>query len=84
MMTYEEYKETAKLFDASLSKASKALREFPRGDMGLVPDDVRATPEYKYAKSEYDNMFAVVREFNGRVPKEYMKRASKERRAGTY
>lgn len=83
-MTYEEYKEISKTLDASLSKASKALREFPRGDMGLVPDAVRTTPEYKYAKSEYDNLFAVVREFNGRVPKEYMRKARDERRAGTY
>ncbi len=44
--------------------ASKAMQQFPRGPMGLTPDAVKATPEWRAAKQRLDRAFARLRAFN--------------------
>lgn len=44
--------------------AGAALKAFPRGRMGLTPDAVKATPEWRAAKQAYDRAFAALRSFN--------------------
>lgn len=57
------------LWDDHIAKgrALKAFVEsFPRNLMGLTPDYVKAIPEYKRLKAEYDAAFRKLREFNSR------------------
>lgn len=59
-MSHTPY-EATKLYIAALviavSEASKAINSIPgigSGQMGLTPDSVKATPEYRKAKMNYD------------------------------
>jgi hypothetical protein len=61
--------------------ASKALKVFPKGAMGLTPDNVRATPEYKAARMAYDAANAKSRVFNTLYNKAFKKELSELRRA---
>tara|TARA_R110002096_G_scaffold110585_1_gene241531 strand:- start:136 stop:381 length:246 start_codon:yes stop_codon:yes gene_type:complete len=47
-----------------VKKTSAALQVFPRGNMGLTPDDVKASPEYKTAKADFDAVFKALRNAN--------------------
>lgn len=62
--------------------ASAKLQKFPKGNMGLVPDSIRKTPEYKKAKSDYDKIAQAERKHNTGVPKKWLKMASDIRRKG--
>ncbi len=44
--------------------ASKAMKAFPRGPLGLTPNTVKASPEWKAAKRSSDAAFAALRRFN--------------------
>ncbi len=50
--------------EAAVAEASAALERFPRGPMGLTPDVVRATSEYRSAKRAYDIAFREMQKFN--------------------
>ena len=43
---------------------SAALKAFPRGPLGLTPDSVKASAEWKAAKRASDAAFAALRRFN--------------------
>lgn len=47
-----------------LDRASAALQIFPRGPMGMTPDEVKFSPEYRAAKEAADRAFAALRHFN--------------------
>ena len=64
--------------------ASKAMEVFPRGEFGLIPDDVKATLEFKDARFAYDAAFENLRNFNGVYTKQYkveLAEIRKEKRA---
>jgi hypothetical protein len=64
--------------------ASQALRAIPgigSGPMGLTPDAVKATPEYREAKARSDATFAALRNFNGKFVKLFAAEIKAERRA---
>jgi hypothetical protein len=70
-MTFEEAKAKADaLWDAS-TQAGKVLDAFPKGPMGLTPDDVRATPEWKSDKSASDAAMKALRDFNAQYTKKF-------------
>ena len=50
-MTREEYfqkaKEAKQKFENALDMADKALKTFPKGEMGLTPDHVKNSPEFR-------------------------------------
>ncbi len=50
--------------EAKADVLSKALNAFPRGPMGLTPDDVKSSPEFQAAKTAYDNAANFLRQFN--------------------
>lgn len=52
--------------EAETKAAGLALKAFPKGPMGLTPDSVKATLEYKSAKNRYDKAFAALRAFNAK------------------
>lgn len=69
-MTREEYFEKAKVaklkYETKLNEAEKALKELitERSDMGLVPDHIKFSDEYKAAKRNFDNAANDLRNFN--------------------
>ncbi|PLS18937.1 hypothetical protein CVD28_00625 [Bacillus sp. M6-12] len=73
-MNLEEAKAHKKELDLINQKHSKILQQFETNGMGLVPDNIRATPEWKKAKQEYDHSFAELRKFNSWFVKEFRKK----------
>jgi len=70
--------------DNECTAASEALNAVPgigSGPMGLTPDAVRATPEYRTAKAAFDAAFAALRDFNGKFNKQFAAELRAERRA---
>lgn len=65
--------------DARLTAASKAMEVFPKGAMGLTPDAVKATPEWKKAKAELDRAFKELQRFNAHFVKKFAKELREER-----
>jgi len=54
--------------EAEHKAAGAALRAIPgigSGRMGLTPDHVKASPDYRAARAAYDRAFAALRRFNG-------------------
>lgn len=79
-LSFEEYLEKIAALDATLTEASMAMQEFPKGEMGLTPDDVKASPEFQAAKARYNNAFQAVRHCNASVPNDYKRKRSQLRR----
>lgn len=75
--------ESARL-DAGAARAAEALKAYPRGPMGLTPDHVKASPEYRADKQEYDRAFQRQRAFNASYVKLFANelRAERLRRRG--
>ncbi|MES2180679.1 MAG: hypothetical protein V4493_01090 [Pseudomonadota bacterium] len=80
-MNYAEAKKIADDLWAASSVSSKAIEAFPKGPMGLTPDDVRATPEWKAAKALADHDFAKLRAWNGFYVKAFKKEIQAARNA---
>lgn len=83
MTTYEEAKAESALVEKEMFEAQAAIDAFPRGPMGLTPDAVRATPEWRAAKTRVDKAFARLRAFNAVFVKRFAKelRAERDERA---
>lgn len=64
-MTYEEAKDAISRIDAEVSAASAMLQAFPKGPMGLTPDEVKSSPEWQAAKRLFDVQFSRLRSLNG-------------------
>lgn len=78
---YEEAKARVEAAQARSSAASEALSQFPRGDMGLTPDEVKATPEWQAAKKESEEAFEELRAANDVVVKQFGKEYKADREA---
>ena len=78
---FEEAKTEQALLEAESDAAGAALKVFPKGPMGLTPDVVRATPEYRAAKARSDKAFQRLRDFNGVFTKRFAKELRAERDA---
>ena len=74
---FEEAKAEVALLEKEVDAANEVLKTFPRGTMGLTPDAVATTPEYRAAKARFQKAFARLRAFNA----VYVKRFAKELRA---
>jgi hypothetical protein len=74
---FEDAKAEAAALENELEAATKVIKTFPSGPMGLTPDAVRATAEYRAAKTRVDKAFARLREFNA----VFVKRFANELRA---
>ena len=83
-MTYEQYIATANMLQAEVDQWSAILQAFPKGDMGLVPKQVRETTEYKIADNEYSEAFAALRSLNASAPNSFKRKAAQERRANKW
>ena len=74
---FEDAKAELALIEKEMAAAEAVMRAFPRGAMGLPPESVRLSPEYRAAKAHTDKAFARLRAFNA----VYVKRFAKELRA---
>ena len=69
-------------FEAQMKEAAKALKSIPgvgTGTMGLTPDHVKASPEYRAAKARYDWDWDNYRKFNGWYVRHFAKELRKAR-----
>lgn len=78
---FELDKQCQAYLEAALYVCDSAMKGFPRGPMGLTPDDVKASDTWKAAKKSYDKAFNSLREFNGLFVKKYKKELAQERKA---
>ena len=81
LLSYGEWKKASDNLNSQVDGFSDRLNTFPRGEMGLTPDDVQNSKEYKLAKQNYNNAFKKLQNFNKKSSKEFLRRESKERRA---
>lgn len=51
------------------------------GPMGLTPDSVKFSPEYREARAAYDRASSMARAFNGAFVREYRRELAEERAA---
>lgn len=56
---------------AEVKRLSAILGAFPKGPMNLTPDHIKASPEYRAAKANYNTAFARLRAFNTAFVKTY-------------
>lgn len=63
-MDYEAAKRIRDAIEDQRKQAGAALQRFPRGAMGLTPDAIKASPEYRAAKAAYDLAHARLRKIN--------------------
>lgn len=80
MKTFEEAKAESDLLEQEEHAAGAALNAFPRGPMGLTPDAVRATIEYKNAKTRWGKAFKALQCFNVTFVKQFAKELREERK----
>jgi hypothetical protein len=63
-MTYDDAMKHKQLLENHVEESGKALRAYPRGPMGLVPDATKASDTYQRDKRAYDHAFRALRAFN--------------------
>lgn len=80
-MTYPEAQAARAAIDSEVSRLGAELRAFPSGAMGLTPDHVKASPQYRAVKSAYDAAFARLRRFNSWYLKAFAAEIRAERKA---
>jgi hypothetical protein len=83
-MSYEEAKAHGAKLENAVAEASNALRAIPglgSGRMGLTPDAIKSTPEFKVAKDNYNRAFTALRKFNQGFIKEFKKEILADRDA---
>ena len=81
ILKYGDWKQASDDINSEVDKLSDILQKFPSGSMGLTPDEVRNSKEYKSAKKNFDNAFKKLQDFNKNSSKEFKRQKSKEHRA---
>jgi hypothetical protein len=82
---FEDAKAELALIEKEMAAAEAVMHAFPRGAMGLPPESVRLSPEYRTAKARTAKAFARLREFNAVFTKRFAKelRAERAKRYGS-
>ncbi len=83
MSKYNLAKQAKIALESALDSAGKSLKAFDsygKSAMGMTPDFVKAMPEWKQAKQNFDKAFAELRAFNGWFVKEFKKEIAAERK----
>ncbi len=79
-MNYAIAKQVKAQLESEERQAAEALKAFPKGPMGLTPDSVKATPEWKAAYLAHAAAFQALRKFNGSYFKAFKKEIAAERK----
>jgi hypothetical protein len=69
--TYEQGKIIAENLRKDVDKWDCELKKFPRDAMGLTPNDVKESREFKHAMGQFDYAFAKLRLFNAGFTRRY-------------
>jgi predicted nucleic acid-binding Zn-ribbon protein len=80
VVALEQIAETRTQLEYRMKTISDELQSLPRTSMGLVPDSVRATPQYKSLKNQYDQLFQKLRQINAQLTTDQKRRLSKMKR----
>ena len=76
----KRYTELEKKQDAA-NAALKKAKGTERGNMGLTPDHVKKSPKFQKAKADYERTTNEIKKFLRGVPREYLSKRAKARRA---
>jgi hypothetical protein len=76
---FELHKKEQKRLYQVLDEKSEAMKRFPKGEMGLTPDEVKESLEFKTARKAYQNAFNDVINFNTMFLREFKKELRDER-----
>lgn len=79
---FNAYRIAREALNLRLEIASESLRKIPgigSGLMGLTPDSVKQSPEYRQAMGQYRAAFNALRELNGRCVKRFKTELARER-----
>lgn len=79
-MIFEEAMAMQAALQGEVHRLSEKLQRFPKGQMGLTPDAVKFSPEFRAAKSEFDNAFKTLRHFNSHYIKAFKREIAASRR----
>lgn len=74
-------RELAERLERATAQTSAALQEFPRGPLGLTPDDIKASPEWQTAHRNFEVAFQAQRQFNSTYTKTFADELRHERNA---
>lgn len=74
-------REQAEILSLAVNETSAKMQEFPRGPLGLPPDDVKASPEWQTAYRNFNTAFEALRKFNGTYVKAFADELRHERNA---
>jgi len=77
-MDYESAKAHKRQLEQRVSELSSRLQNYPKGDMGLTPDYVKALPEFQRDKRAHDKAFEDLQRFNTWFIRNYGKRYRRE------
>jgi len=80
-MTFEEAKSLQTTREADVMCTGDVLDRFPKGALGLTPDEVKFTPEYRQAKAEFNHAFEAFQNINRYILRHFAKECREERRA---
>ena len=70
-MNFAEANEKRKQLDALASELSLRLQQYPKNEMGLVPEEIRFSEEYRKLAGEFDTTFRELRNINAYVLKHF-------------
>ena len=79
--TFAEAKAVRDALDSEVTRTGNVLNTFPKGPMGLPPDAVAFSPEYRDATRQFDIAFAKLRDFNSTYVKTFAKELREDRDA---
>lgn len=78
---FERAKEVRDQLEAETDRTDKALKALSGGGArGLTPDHIKATPEWKKAKQDFDKAFAALRSFNEVYVRRFKEDLARDRR----
>lgn len=80
-MTYSEAKAIRDQLEAIATRHSDKLNRYPRGPMGLTPDHIKASDQWRADYRAYHVAAARFREYNRRFAKAYKAEIRAERDA---
>jgi hypothetical protein len=83
-MTYEEAKAYKQQLDEKSKIDSDLLNSFEKNSMGMTPDHIRETTEWKKAKQSSEKSFSELKNFNSWFMKNFKKEYAADRRKNRF
>ena len=83
-MPYEQARKIVIEIEKKSDFWSKKLNSFPKGEMGLIPQEIKETQEYQHANQQFNATFQELQKINQWFLKNYKKEYLKERQERQY